>query len=146
MKFFFNLKHYLYIGLREVLVYHHNSLEFRAKIFALIISANRHPGTCEYSLIFDAGMELYKDKNRANLLLLTTREYVQKVHSKSGLDIDCLIEDIRQELHQIPRYVSKIDTSILQPIIECTVDEDTSTYQIRMVEFLEQLKKDMENG
>ena len=89
-------------------------------------------------------MGIYKDKNRANLLLLTTREYVQKVHDMNGLDIDCLIEDIRQELKQIPRYVSKIDTSVLQPIIECTTDDDTSTYQLRMLEFLEQLKKDME--
>ena len=144
MKIFSSLKHYLYLGLREVLVYHHDSLEFRAKIFALVISANRHSGSCEYTLVFDAGMNIYNDKNRANLLLLTTREYVQKVHDKNGLDIDCLIEDVRQELRQIPRYVVKIDTSILLPIIECTTDADTSTYQLRILEFLEQLKKDME--
>jgi len=143
MKFFFNLKHYLYIGLREVFVYHHNSLEFRAKIFALIISANHKPGECEYAHVHKTGMDIYKDEERVNLLLLTTREYVKKVQNKNGLDIDDLIEDIRQELRQIPRYVSKIDPSTLYPLVECSNDEDISAYQVRMIEFLERLKIEM---
>lgn len=142
MKFFFNIKHYLYTGLREVLVYHHSSLEFRAKTFALIISANRYPTQCEYALVHEAGMQIYKDKDRANMLLLTTREYVNKVHKKNGLYIDDLVEDIRSEVRQVPRFVSKIDISLLEPLIECGVDEDTSTYQIRMLEFLASLKEE----
>jgi len=140
MKLLFNLKHYLYTGLREVLIYHHNSLEFRAKIFALIVAANRYSGTCEYELVHEAGMQIYKDKDRVNLLLLTTREYVNKVRQKNGLDIDDLILDIQKELQQIPRYADKIDITSLQPIIECCTDEDTSTYQIRILEFLQSLK------
>ena len=142
MKIFFSIKHYLYSGLREVLVYHHNSLEFRAKIFALIIAANRYPGECEYSLVYIAGMQIYKDEERVKMLVLNTKEYVKKVHDKNGLNIDDLLEDIVKEVRQIPRYVSKIDTSVLIPIIECGVDEDTSTYQIRMIEFLNRLKKE----
>jgi len=140
MKFLFNLKHYLYSGLREVLVYHHNSLEFRAKIFALIISANPHPNEYEYILVYEAGMQIYKDEERVQMLVLNTKEYVKKVHDKNGLNIDDLVEDIAKEVHQIPRYAQKIDTSILSPIVECSVDEDISTYQIRMLEFLERLK------
>lgn len=142
MKFLFSLKHYLYTGLREIFIYHHNSLEFRAKIFALIIAANRHPGECEYTLVHKAGMEIYKDKDRVDMLVLTTHEYVNKVHQKNGLDIDDLIVDIQKELQQIPRYVEKIDISQLHPIVECCVDEDTSTYQIRMLEFLQNLKEE----
>ncbi len=141
MKFLFNLKHYLYTGLREVFVYHHNSLEFRAKLFALIIAANRHStAECEYALVHDAGMRIYKDKERVDMLVLTTKEYVNKVHKKNGLNIDDLIYDIQKELHQIPRYASKIDIMSLHPIVECSIDEDVSTYQIRILEFLQTLK------
>ncbi len=142
MKFFFNLKHYLYTGLREVLVYHHSSLEFRAKLFAVIIAANRHPAECEYNLVFDAGMQIYKETDRANMLLLTTREYVQKVQKRNGLSIDDLIDDIRTEIRQIPRYAHKIDPQQLLPLSECSVDEDTSTYQIRIIEFLQRIKSE----
>jgi len=142
MKFLFSLKHYLYTGLREILIYHHNSLEFRAKLFALIIAANRHPSECEYTLVHQAGMQIYKDKSRVDMLVLTTREYVNKVHQKYGLDIDDLVADIQKELQQIPRYAKKIDTSLLHPIVECSTDEDTSTYQIRMLEFLQNLKEE----
>jgi hypothetical protein len=142
MKFFFSIKHYLFTALREILVYHHSSLEFRAKIFALIVAANQHPSECDYALVHEAGMQIYKDKDRAKMLLLTTKEYVEKVHMQSRLDIDDLVEEIRNELRQIPRYSVKIDISLLQPLIECTTDEDTSTYQIRMLEFLEELKKE----
>lgn len=140
IKFFFKLKHYLYTGLREVLVYHHNSLEFRAKLFALIIAANENPQDCEYSLVHAAGMEVYKDEERVNMLLLTTKEYVEKVHQKNGLYMDDLVEDIQKELQQLPRYASKIDIEALRPLVECTVDEDTSSYQLRMLEFLHKLK------
>jgi len=142
MKFFFNIKHYLYSGLREVLVYHHNSLEFRAKVFALVIAVNEHPSECEYSLVYEAGMSIYKDEERVNLLILNTKEYVKKVHAKNGLNIDDLVEDVVKEIRQIPRYADKIDTNLLRPIMECSIEEDTSTYQIRMIDFLDRLKKE----
>ncbi len=143
MKFLFNLKHYLYTGLREVFVYHHNSLEFRAKLFALVISANHHTNfECEYDLVRNAGMQVYKDENRVDMLVLTTKEYVNKVHQKNGLDIDDLIYDIQKELQQIPRYAYKIDIESLQPIVECSIDEDISTYQIRILEYLQALKEE----
>jgi hypothetical protein len=82
------------------------------------------------------------NSSSVKMLLLTTKEYVEKVHMQSRLDIDDLVEEIRNELRQIPRYSVKIDISLLQPLIECTTDEDTSTYQIRMLEFLEELKKE----
>jgi len=142
MKFFFKLKHYLYTGLREIFVYHHNSLEFRAKTFALIIAANNNPQDCEYALVHDAGMQIYKDEERVNMLLLTTREYVNKVHHSNGLNIDDLVEDIQNELRQVPRYAHKINIKALHPLVECSIDEDTSTYQLRMLEFLQNIKEE----
>src|SRR6056300_431009 len=125
MKLFFNIKHYLFTVLREFLVYHHSSFYFRVKIFALIVAAIQHPTQCDYDLVQEAGMQIYKDEDRAKTLLLTTKEYVDKVHKQSRLDIDHLIEEIRSEVRQIPRYSAKIDISLLKPLIECTTDEDT---------------------
>ena len=142
MNFFFKLKHYIYTGLREVLVYHHSSLEFRAKTFALIIAANQNPQKCEYDLVHEAGMQIYKNEERVGMLLLTTKEYVAKAHQKNGLNIDGLVEDIQKELRQVPRYAQKINIEALHPLVECTIDEDTSSYQIRMLEFLENLKEE----
>ncbi|MDF1879854.1 hypothetical protein JHD50_00825 [Sulfurimonas sp. MAG313] len=148
VKFLFKLKHYIYSGLREIFVYHHNSLEFRAKMFALIIAANENPQECEYILVHKAGMLIYKDEERVDLLVLTTKEYVQKVHQSNGLNIDGLVEDIQKELKQLPRYAQKIDIDLLHPIVECCIDEDTSSYQLRMLEFLQKIKEDYseENG
>lgn len=36
----FKIKNHFFSAFRELFVHHHGSLEFRAKIFALIISAN----------------------------------------------------------------------------------------------------------
>lgn len=142
MKFFFKLKHHLYSGLREVLVYHHSSLEFRSKIFALIIAANENPQDCVYDIVHEEGMKIYKDEQRVNMLLHTTKEYVNKAHHQNGLHIDDLVDDIQKELRQVPRYAHKINIQALYPIVECSIDEDTSSYQLRMLEFLQNLKEE----
>ena len=124
---------------RELFIYHHSSLEFRAKVFAMIIAANEAAGECEFDLVTKAGMEIYNNEDRANTLMLTTKEYVQKVHDDNGLDIDRLIQDIIQNLKVVPRYSKKLDPRQLMPIIECSIDEDTSTYQLRMLDFINSL-------
>ena len=40
MRLAFKIKHHFFSAFREVFVHHHGSLEFRAKIFALVIAAN----------------------------------------------------------------------------------------------------------
>lgn len=140
----FKVKHYFYNAFREVFIYHHNSLEFRAKVFALMIAANdkEHTLDCAMKHVLAAGMLIYKNEDRANTLALTTKEYCLKVYDKNGLNIDDLIEDITKELHQVPRYINKIDIEHLKPILECTMDEEISTYQYRILEFLQTLKED----
>ena len=140
----YKLKYYIFNAFREFLIYHHSSLEFRAKVFAVVIAANEHAHDCDYTLVKKAGMEIYDNEDRANSLTLTTREYVEKVQAHNGLDIDLLIQDIIDDLRLIPRYAQKIDVSQLEPLVECSTDEDTSSYQIRIIEFLHRLKKNHE--
>ncbi|WP_373036027.1 hypothetical protein [Sulfurimonas sp.] len=143
MRLSFKLKHHFFSAFREFFVHHHGSLEFRAKIFALLIVSNEEINEECYQIVKDIGMKIYKnDEDRANLLMLSTKELVKKVLDNNGLDIDTLILHIQQELKIIPRYAKKIDTESLKPIIELTRDRDTISYQENIVEFLQTLKEE----
>lgn len=141
MRLGFRFKHYIFNAFREIFVHHHGSLEFRAKIFALVIAADEKAPIENFITVKDIGLHIYDgDEDRANLLLLTTKELVQKVKDNNGLNIDTLVHDIVQELKIVPRYAKKIDIKSLRPILVLTQDEDTLSYQENILEFLEKLK------
>ncbi len=143
MKLSFRLKHHFFSAFREFFVHHHGSLEFRAKIFALLISSNEDVDEENYAIVEKIALDIYRgDQDRADLLTLTTRELVKKVHDISGLDIDTLVSHIQKELKIIPRYAKKIDIESLRPLIEITRDIDTKAYQQNILEFLQSLKDD----
>jgi hypothetical protein len=143
MRLSFKLKHHFFSAFREFFVHHHGSLEFRAKIFALIIVSNEEINEDNYLIVKKIGMDIYKnDDDRANLLMLSTKELVKKVQDNNGLDIDTLISHIQKELKIIPRYAKKIDIKSLQPIIDQTRDRDTISYQENILEFLKTLKEE----
>ncbi len=143
MNFAFKLKYRFFNAFRELFVHHHGSLEFRAKVFALIIAANETPSEESYIIVKDMAMDIYNnDENRANLLMLNTKEIVEKVVTDNGLDIDKLVVHIQQELKVVPRYATKIDMKLLKPLILLSKDEDTIHYQERILEFLSNLKNE----
>lgn len=143
MKFSFRLKYHFFRAFREFFVHHHGSLEFRAKIFALIISSNESVDEENYAIVEKIAMDIYKnDKERANLLTLTARELVKKVQDPNGLDIDTLVSHIQKELKIIPRYAKKIDIESLKPLTEISRDIDTLAYQQNILEFLKDLKEE----
>ncbi len=134
------MKNHFINAFRELFLYHYSSLEFRAKLFAVIIAANATAGECEYKAVRDAGMVIYDDETRTDSLEYAVREYVDKVLDKNGLDNDMLIEEILRDLKDIPRYSKKIDTSLLRILIECHHDEETAIYQERIIELFERLR------
>ena len=141
MKLGFRIKHYFYNAFRELFVHHHGSLAFRAKIYALIIAANEHASVDNFIIVKKHGLEIYKnDKDRANLLLLSTKEMVQKIKDDNGLGIDALIQSIQQDLKAAPRYAKKIDIASLHEFLTLTHDEDSLAYQKNILEFLQKLK------
>ena len=143
MKLSFQLKYHFFNAFREFFVHHHGSLEFRAKIFALIISSNEDVDEKNYTIVEKIALDLYKnDKDRANLLTLTTKELVKKVQGLNSLDIDTLISHIQKELKIIPRYAKKIDIESLKPLTEINSNIDTLSYQQNILEFLQSLKDD----
>ncbi len=123
---------------RELIVYHHSSLEFRAKLLASMIAAAGEIKECERDLLDKISKEIYIDnKDRAEILYHTTIEYVQKVIEDNGLDLDELLIDIDKELKENPRFVEKIDIDSLKKFIGCSLDEDVKITRIRIIEFLE---------
>lgn len=146
MRLSFKIKHHFFSAFRELFVHHHGSLEFRAKLFALIIAANESTKIENYAIVKKIGMEIYKDdEDRANLLMLSTKELVEKVREKNGLDIDTLISNIQKELKQVPRYAKKIDIDSLRQLFSLSHDRDTISYQENIIEFLQTIKEDTLN-
>ena len=141
MRFSFRIKHHFFSAFREFFVHHHGSLEFRAKVFALLIAANEDATADSYVIIKEIGLNIYKDdEDRANLLMLTTKEKVNKVKEDNGLDIDILIASIQKDLKIVPRYAKKINLDELNKLIPLSYDKDTISYQENILEFLQNLK------
>ncbi len=147
MKLSFRIKHHFFSAFRELFVHHHSSLEFRAKIFALVIAANEDAKVESYIIVKNIAMSIYpKDKDRADLLMLSTKELVQKIKDNNGLNIDALVTHIQKELRIVPRYAKKIDTDSLRLLINITYDIDTKSYQENILDFLSNLKEETLNN
>lgn len=96
-----------------------------------------------YTLIKNIGLEIYQnDEDRANLLVMSTKELVKKVQDDNGLYIDTLVANIQTELRLVPRYAKKIDIPSLSRLLELTTDQDTFLYQKNILEFLQKLKEE----
>ena len=141
----FGFKHLLFNAFRELFLYHHSSLEFRAKLFAAVISADDEANECEFDVVKAAGMKIYNDESRSNALVLTTREIVEKVLRNNGLDIDALIEDIIRNLKSVPRYASKIEIAQLEPLLQCQEDPDITAYQSNILRLFAELRSEYES-
>jgi hypothetical protein len=143
MNLAFRIKHHFFNAFREIFVHHHGSLEFRAKLFALIIAANEKPKVENFIKVKELALKIYNnDEDRANLLLLTTKELVEKVKKNNNLNLDYLIESIQKELKIVPRYANKINIEDLESFLEYAQNEDTYLYQKNILEFLEKLKEE----
>lgn len=143
MRLIFLIKHHFFSAFRELFVHHHGSLEFRAKLFALVIAANKDAKVENYIIVKKIGMEIYKnDEDRANLLMLSTKELVTKIKESNELSIDTLVLNIQRELRQVPRYAKKIDINSLQELVNLSHDDDTISYQQNIIEFLETIKEE----
>lgn len=131
---------------RELLVYHHSSLEYRAKILTLMVSSNGEICPCEERALRVIANIVYEgDEERAELLVNTVKEYHQKIITDNGLDFEHMILQVEKESREVPRYVQKINLGLLDLLRLCTEDEDERVFQDRIVEFLQMLKDEYGN-
>ncbi|WP_024954460.1 hypothetical protein [Sulfurospirillum arcachonense] len=123
---------------RELFVYHHTSLEFRAKLFAAMIATNKIDDIGEYKILKKIAKDIYEDDEyRVDVLVHTTKEYVNKIILNDSLDIDCLLLDIDKEIKKNKRFVEKINMDHLRRFYAFNGDEDTMLLQTRVLEFFE---------
>ncbi len=124
---------------REIFLYHHSSLEFRAKLLALMIGANKKIDTCEKRILQQIAKEIYpEDEARVDVLIRTTEEYVKMIIENNGLDINELILHIDKELREVERFYKKIEIDKLERFLECSEgDEEIQLIQRRILDFLE---------
>lgn len=120
---------------REFFVYHHRSLEFRAKIFAAIIGARLDPDEDDFAILYEISREIYSDdENRRAVLIQTTKEYVAKVKRKDHMTLDALLLSIDHAIKTHKRYASKIDFEHLRRLM--TGNEEETLVQQRVYDFL----------
>jgi uncharacterized tellurite resistance protein B-like protein len=126
---------------RELLVYHHSSLEYRAKVLTLMISANGDICECEKQKMKDIAHSIYgDDQDRAELLIDTVNEYHTKIITNNGLDFEHLIQLVARETREVPRFTQKIDMGHIMQLHECTDSDEDILFQKRIIEFLQGLK------
>lgn len=128
---------------RELLVYHHNSLEYRAKILTLMISANGEICECEKQKLKEIAYSIYgDDQDRAELLIDAVNEYHTKIITNNGLDFEHLVQQVQKETKEVKRFCEKIDMELLMQLHTCMDNEEDILFQKRILEFLENLRNE----
>jgi len=127
---------------REFLVYHHGSLEFRAKLLTLMVSSNLKVCECEKKKLKEIAYKIYpKDPERAELMIETVDEYHQKIIKSNGLNFEHLIQQVARDIKTVKKYSKKIDIGLLMELHECVKDDaENYIFQERIIEFLQDLK------
>jgi hypothetical protein len=139
MNFFRFIKIRFLLFFRDIFVYHTSSLEFRAKVYASVIAVKGYMDECEEEILKDISNRIYRsDKARSLLLILVTKEYIDKIIEKNGLDINALIKNIDIELKKSNRFAYKINIEDLKRFLACkNSDKDVNIIQKRVIEFLQ---------
>ncbi len=136
------IKNYIYSFFREFLVFHHSSLEFRAKTLASMIAVKKSLDECEKDTLENIAKEIYKnDENRAEILINTTLEYIKKITEINGLYVDDLIINIDKSLKKHPKFYKKIDLEKLRRFLKCKATTEEKLLRLRIYEYF---KKELE--
>jgi hypothetical protein len=126
---------------RELLLYHHSSLEYRAKVLTLVIAVKREINLCEEELLYATACEIYnQDEERAEILVEAVKEYFDKIITDNGLNFDHLVFQVERETKAINRFANKIDIEALKKFQSCIDNEEDKIYQQRVIEYLANLK------
>lgn len=144
MGLFNSIKNGMNSFFREIFVWHASSLEFRAKLFGIVVGASGKCSECDKKLLKEICVTIYPDdKDRVNLLLNTSQEYIEKVLDED-IDINKAVLSVGYDLRINPRFRDKIIIEDLRRFLECSenIKEDNKCLQLRVIEYLENIKQD----
>ncbi|MBL0721803.1 MAG: hypothetical protein JJV88_04405, partial [Sulfurovum sp.] len=82
---------------------------------------------------------------RAELLVDTVYEYATKIKTNNGLNFEHLIMLVEKETRTVKRFEKKINIELLSRFLQCIDNEDDKIFNTRILEFLENLKKEYGN-
>lgn len=131
-----NFKFHLLSIFREILIPHHRSLEFRAKVLAAILCAKKNVLESDYNVVQEIAINIYgKDTRRIGVLTQTIKEYVDNVKIRKFQSLDGLLKEIDDELHSVKRYAKKVDFENLRRLM-IDSDENDVLVQQRVYEYM----------
>lgn len=139
-----SIKNYFFSAFREIFVYHHSSLEFRAKVYALFIASGNESLHHYQETLQEIASQIYNDPDRSSALMITVKEYLSTIQSKKNRGEELLLVEVIRELRQIPRYALKIEPEHLHRLQQHTNDHDSKIYQSRLIDFLGQKRSEYE--
>ena len=139
-----SLKHKILNMFREVLLYHSDSLAFRAKLLTLLILGNDETiNDCEETKLQEVAQALYpEDHDRAQVLIEAVHEFYDKITENNNLVYDSLIKSIAKDVREKPRFAQKIQPELFARFKPCIDDEDERIFHERILEFLQNLKEE----
>ncbi|MDR0579703.1 MAG: hypothetical protein LBG21_03775 [Campylobacteraceae bacterium] len=137
------IKTWFLTAFRELFLYHYKSLEFRAKLFALIIAPCCESAK-EYNLkiLEEIAEEIYKsDKHRQGVLLNLVKEYTNTILRNPSVACDEIIKEINRKVKIDKKLAKKINMEHLNKFLRTDIDENKQLLQQRIFEFLEEQSK-----
>lgn len=121
---------------RELLIPHHRSLEFRAKVLAAILCVKKIVTDNDYDNVKKIAVEIYgKDAKRIGVLSQIVKEYINRIKVLKNTNIDELLKEIDNELKAVNRYYKKIDFEYLRMLMTDSDEEDILLQQ-RVYEYM----------
>jgi len=139
-----SFKHKLINMFREILLYHSDSLAFRAKLLTLLVVGNGDTiNECEEEKLQEVAQKMYPDDHdRAQVLLEAVHEFYDKLTEQNNLVYDSLIHSIHDDVKKKPRFARKIDPELFGIFKVCIEDEDERIFHDRIITFLQNLKEE----
>jgi len=139
-----SFKHKIINMFREVLLYHSDSLAFRAKLLTLLVVGNGDTiNECEEEKLQEVARKMYPDDHdRAQVLLEAVHEFYDKLTEKNNLVYDSLIHSIHNDVKKTPRYAQKIDPELFAILKVCIEDEEERIFHDRIITFLQNLREE----
>ena len=139
-----SFKHKLINMFREVLLYHSDSLAFRAKLLTLLVVGNGDTiNACEEEKLQAISISMYPDDHdRAQILIEVVHEFYEKITEHNNLVYDNLIRSIEEDIKHSPRFSKKINPELFDTLKECIGEEEEQIFHDRIIAFLENLKEE----
>lgn len=139
-----SVKSWLLTVFRELFLYHYKSLEFRAEIFALIMS----PGCksfkeCDFKTLKEVAAEIYaNDRHRQEVFLNIVREYVVMILRNAPASYGEAVKDINHKVKINKSLATKINMDHINRFLRNDTAENRQLLQQRIKEFLEEQSKE----